>query len=53
MFDLFVPLLICFVFVYGLIKKVDIVDKFVLGAKENIKIAFELLPTLILLMASI
>lgn len=53
MFDLFVPLLICFVFVYGLIKKVDIVDKFVLGAKENIKIAFELLPPLILLMASI
>lgn len=53
MFDLFVPLLICFVFIYGLIKKVDIVDKFVVGAKENIKIAFELLPTLVLLMAAI
>ena len=53
MFDLFVPLLICFVFIYGLIKKVDIVDKFVIGAKENIKIAFELLPTLVLLMAAI
>lgn len=52
-FDLIVPIIICLVFAYGLIKKVDIVDVFIEGAKENILIAFDLLPTLVLLMAAI
>ena len=51
--DLIVPIIICFIFVYALIKKVDILGEFVSGAKENILIAFDLMPTLILLMAAI
>ena len=37
----------------GLIKKGDIFNVFISGAKENILIAFDILPTLILLMAAI
>lgn len=52
-FDLIVPIIICLVFMHAIIKKVDIVNEFIVGAKENILIAFDLLPTLILLMAAI
>ena len=52
-FDLIVPLIICFIMIYGLIKKVDIFNEFIIGAKENIMIAFDILPTLILLMGAI
>lgn len=52
-FDLIVPIIICLIFIYGLIKKVDIVNEFIVGAKENILIAFDLLPTLVILMAAI
>lgn len=52
-FDLIVPIIICLIFIYGLIKKVDIINEFVAGAKENILIATDLLPTLVILMAAI
>lgn len=52
-FNLFVPLIIVAVLGYGLYKKVDIFNIFISGAKENILIAFDILPTLILLMAAI
>lgn len=51
--DLFVPVFICFVLIYGMVKKVDILNVFIKGAKENIHIAFDILPTLVLLMAAI
>ncbi|MGN1133468.1 MAG: nucleoside recognition domain-containing protein [Oscillospiraceae bacterium] len=51
--DLFVPVFICFVLIYGMVKKVDILNVFIKGAKENILIAFDILPTLVLLMAAI
>ena len=45
-----VPLVVTIVFGYGLYKKIDIFDEFILGAKENIKVSFDILPALILLM---
>ena len=51
--DLFVPVFICFILIYGIIKKVDILNVFINGARENILIAFDILPTLVLLMAAI
>lgn len=47
------PVLVFGVFLYGLIKKVDILDTFTEGAKENLKISVELLPTLTLLMLGV
>lgn len=51
--SLFAPLLIVFILVYGLFKKVDIVAAFCEGAAENLKTAVELLPMLILLMTAV
>lgn len=51
--NLIVPALIVFVFVTAFIKKVDIVNTFAEGAKENLVTAAELCPTLILLMTAI
>lgn len=51
--DIIVPAIICIVLIYALIKKVDIFDEFISGAKENIMIAFDILPTLVILMLAI
>ncbi len=51
--DLILPgffLLIC---VFGLYKKVDIFSAFLQGAKENVKVAFDILPSLVLLITLI
>lgn len=51
--DLFIPVFITAVFTYGLFKRINVFDSFVKGARENIKVGFELLPTLVLLMLAI
>lgn len=51
--NLIIPLIILAIFTYAYIKKVDIFASFVEGAKENIKVAINLLPTLTLLMLTI
>ncbi len=51
--DLLIPLIICIVFVYALIKKVDIFNVFIQGAKENLMIAVDLIPPLIILLTAI
>ena len=51
--DLLIPLIICIVFVYALIKKVDIFNVFIQGAKENLIIAVDLIPPLIILLTAI
>lgn len=51
--DILVPLIICFVFIYALVKKVDIFNEFIDGAKENLKIAVELIPPLVILLTAI
>lgn len=42
-----IPTIILFIVVYGLIKKVDIFNEFIEGAKENLQVGIDLLPTLI------
>lgn len=51
--EFFVPLIIVTILIWGLIKKVNIVDEFVVGAKENLKTAFDILPSLILIMTAV
>lgn len=51
--DLLIPLIICFVFVYALFKKVDIFNEFIQGAKESLIIAVDLIPPLIILLTAI
>lgn len=51
--DLLIPVILCTIIIYGLYKKVDIFSEFTKGAWENIKIACEILPTLIALILCI
>lgn len=48
-----VPLIICLVFVFALVKKVDIFSEFIKGAKENLRVAVDLIPPLVILLTSI
>lgn len=48
-----VPIIIGFVIIYGLFKKVDVFNVFLDGCWENIKVAAEILPALICLMLCI
>ena len=48
-----VPLVICTVFVTALFKRVDIFTEFVKGAKENVLIAVDLIPPLVILLTAI
>ena len=51
--DFIIPSVIALIFMYGLIKKVDIFDEFLEGAKENLKVGISILPALIALMTAI
>lgn len=51
--DLILPLIITFILIYGLIKKVNIIDSFVKGAAQNLKTAVEIFPSILLLMVTI
>ena len=48
-----IPLLICFIFIYGLCKKVPTYEVFVEGGKEGIKIAFSIIPFLVGMLVAI
>ncbi len=45
--EFIVPILIAFVFLYGLLKEVDVFNAFISGAKEGLLTAFKILPLLI------
>jgi spore maturation protein B len=51
--DYILPIIICGILLYALVKKVDIWDEFTAGAKENIKVTFEILPALIGLLLAV
>lgn len=51
--DLLVPLILGTIIIYGLYKKVDVFSEFTKGAWDNIKIACEILPTLMALILCI
>ena len=45
--SLAMPLIILMIFIYGVIEKKEVFDKFIEGAKEGIKIVINIFPTLI------
>lgn len=51
--SLVIPLFVLVVFVYCICKKVDIFGEFVKGAKDNILIGFDILPSLVALMLAV
>ncbi len=51
--DLAAPIVILSVLLYGIYKKVDLFEVFVQGAYENLKIAVNILPALLLLMTAV
>ncbi len=51
--SLILPVLILGVFMHGVFKKVDILDAFAEGARENLVTSAQLLPTLALLMLAV
>ncbi len=42
--DIILPLLVLFIIIYGIIKKVDVYDEFVDGAKEGVQIGISIFP---------
>ena len=44
--NLFVPILVIYIIIYSIYKKVDIFDTFVIGVKKGIKLTFNLFPTI-------
>lgn len=51
--NLSIPLIIVSIMYYGLSKKINIFDSFLKGAKEGISISFDIIPSLIGLLAAI
>lgn len=48
-----IPLIVTVVIIYGLLKKVNLFDVFIEGAKESVNIIFTIMPTLIGLMVAV
>lgn len=48
-----IPCIIGFILIFGLIKKVDVFDEFVSGAKEGITTSIKIVPALIALMTCV
>lgn len=53
MTDYIIPLFIGLIIIYGCIKKVDIFDEFLSGARENLKTGVDILPSLIAMITAI
>ena len=51
--EVFIPAVITFILLAGVVKNVDIAQEFMLGAKESLLTVFDILPTLILLMTAV
>lgn len=51
--DFIIPVIIASIMLFGLIKKVDVFNEFIEGAKENLKIGVQILPALIALMTAV
>lgn len=51
--SIIIPVFVLGIFLYGLHKKVDIFSEFVQGAKENLKVGADILPSLVLLMLAV
>lgn len=53
MTDLLVPLIICLILVFGLIRGVKVFDVFIKGAKEGVLTAVKILPALIAILTAV
>ena len=51
--DLIIPLTIVLIILYGIMHKAPVYDNFIEGAKDGLKISFNILPTLIGLMVGV
>ena len=44
--NLFVPVLVIYIIIYSIYKKIDIFETFIIGVKKGIKLTFNLFPTI-------
>lgn len=51
--NIFIPLIVLIIILYGYIKKIDIYDSFITGVNEGLKITLKLFPTIFTMMLSI
>ena len=53
MINYFVPVIVLVIIIYGLYKKVDIFDTFLIGVKEGMKVSINLFPTIFTMVIAI
>ena len=53
MFNYLIPIIVIIILIYGLYKKVDIFDTFLLGVKEGLKSSINLFPTMFAMIIAI
>ena len=53
MFNYLIPIIVIIILIYGLYKKVDIFDTFLLGVKEGLKSSIHLFPTIFAMIIAI
>ena len=53
MINYFIPLIVIIIIIYGIYKKVDIFDTFLLGVKEGLKVSINLFPTIFAMIVAI
>ena len=53
MINYFVPIVVIIILIYGIYKKVDIFDTFLIGVKEGIKVSINLFPTIFTMIIAI
>ena len=53
MINYFIPIFVIVIIIYGLYKKIDIFDTFILGVKEGMKVSINLFPTIFTMIIAI
>lgn len=53
MINYFIPIIVIIIIVYGIYKKVDIFDTFLMGIKEGMKVSINLFPTIFAMIIAI
>lgn len=53
MINYFVPIIVVIIIIYGIYKKIDIFDTFLIGVKEGIRVSINLFPTIFAMILSI
>ena len=53
MINYFIPLVVIIIIIYGIYKKIDIFDTFILGVKEGMKLSINLFPTIFAMIIAI